>query len=117
MPAPEITATNGAGASIALSELRGKVVLLTFSEPNCITCDTEMQWFSEFQNAYREDNFVFLNRQVVSASDDVLKPFGCPQKIPTTILIDKSGRIAVTHAGLCTRREYETAIETLLNEP
>jgi len=33
-----------------------------------------------------------------------------------TLIIDKSGRIAVTHVGLCPKSEYEAAINAMLAE-
>lgn len=116
VPAPDVTGRTTAGTPVMLSELRGKTILLNFWKTECETCERETPWFREFQQAYGDRDFIFLNRQVV-AGDDVLNLFGRPPTIPTTLLIDKSGRVAVTHAGLCTRREYQTAIETLLNEP
>jgi peroxiredoxin len=114
-PTPDVTIITSGGMSTALSEVHGKVVLLTFWKPDCRTCDIEMAWFKEFQQDYRERNFVFLDHQVVGG-DDILRLFGGPQTLPTTFLIDKTGRIAVSHVGLCPKHEYQTAIEALLNE-
>ena len=46
----------------------------------------------------------------------IARLYGGPAPMPTTLILDKSGRIAVTHAGLCTRNEYDDAIKGLLNE-
>jgi thiol-disulfide isomerase/thioredoxin len=116
VPAPNVTAKTIDGSPVMLSELRGKTILLNFWKPDCETCERETHWFTEFQQLYGQRDFIFLNRQVV-AGDDVLSSLGRPSTIPTTLLIDKSGRIAVTHVGRCTKHEYQTAIETLLNEP
>ena len=116
-PAPDVALKSTDGNSIKLSDLRGKVVLLTFSKMNCAACDTEMRWFREFEETYRRRDFVLFDHQVAADGEEVLPLFGTGQVIPTTFLIDKSGKIAVTHIGLCTRREYETAIQELLNEP
>ena len=116
-PAPEVTLKDRTGRSVRLSDLRGNVVLLTFWKADCDICDAEMPWFIEFQQTYRDHNFIFLNHQVAAGSEDILQLFGGPQSIPTTFLIDKLGRIAVTHVGLCSKGEYQTAIEALLNEP
>ncbi len=115
--APELAVRIGAGPAAKLSDFRGKVVLLTFWKPGCTACDTENAWFREFQQTWREGTFVFLNHRLAADDDDVLGLFSDRQTIPATLLIDKSGRIAATHAGLCTKREYQTAIESLLNEP
>jgi peroxiredoxin len=116
-PAPDVALKSTDGNSIKLSDIRGKVVLLTFSKTNCGACDTEMQWFREFEETYRQRGFVLFNHQVPAEGEEVLPLFGSGPVIPTTFLIDKSGKIAVTHIGLCTRREYEVAIQELLNEP
>ena len=114
---PDFALTDAAGALTKVRDLKGKVVLLTFWTANCETCDTEMSWFREFEQTYGQNNLVFLNHQVVRGqSDDVARLFGGLNVIPTTFLIDKSGRIAVTHGGFCARSEFDTAIKALLNE-
>ena len=115
--APDFTLTDTPGTPIKLSDFRGKVVLLTFWTTDCAACNVEMPWFREFQQTYRERDLVFLSHQVVPGADDIPRLFGGLEAIPTTLLIDKLGRIAVTHVGLCSKGEYETAIKALLNEP
>ena len=117
-PAPDFQLTDAAGTPVSKADLRGKVVLLTFWASRCTTCDTEMSWFREFQQTYGERGLVFLNRQIiVGQDDDLLRLFGGLNAIPTTFLIDRSGRIAVTHGGFCSKSEFDSAITTLLNEP
>ena len=52
----------------------------------------------------------------MAGGDDVVRQYGRLRSIPTTLIIDKWGRIAVTHTGFCTKSEYETDTKTLLAE-
>ena len=116
-PAPAFTLPDSAGRSVTLADLRGKVVLLAFWTPNCAACETEMSWFREFEQEYGKHRLVFLNHQAAQSGDDVVDSFGGLNAIPTALLIDKSGCIAVIHGGFCSRGEFEAAIRALLNEP
>jgi len=133
---PDFTLTDASGQSVRLSNFRGKVVLLNFWTTACRQCDGEIPWFMEFQQRYR-DNLVVLgvsldkdgwvaarpyletkriNYRVMVGGDDVVRQYGRLRSIPTTLLIDKWGRIGVTHTGFCTRSEYETDTKALLAE-
>src|ERR1700730_18520366 len=133
---PDFALTDASGQSVKLSDFRGKVVLLNFWTTECRQCDGEIPWFMEFQQAFR-DNLVVLgvsldkdgwatarpyvdakriNYRVMVGGDDVVRQYGRLRSIPTTLLIDKWGRIAVTHTGFCTRSEYETDTKALLAE-
>jgi thiol-disulfide isomerase/thioredoxin len=116
-PAPVFTLADSAGRPVTLADLRGKVILLAFWTPNCEACETEMSWFREFEQQYGNHRLVFLNHQAAENGDAVVDSFGGLSAIPTALLIDKSGRIAVTHGGFCSRGEFETAIRALVNEP
>jgi hypothetical protein len=48
--------------------------------------------------------------------DELVRQYGRLRSIPTTLIIDKSGRIAVTHVGFCTKSEYEADTKALLAE-
>jgi thiol-disulfide isomerase/thioredoxin len=116
-PAPAFTLPDSAGRSVTLADLRGKVVLLAFWTPKCAACETEMSWFREFEQEYGKHRLVFLNHQAAPGADAIVDSFGGLHAIPTALLIDKSGRIAVMHGGFCSRGDFETAIRALLNEP
>jgi thiol-disulfide isomerase/thioredoxin len=115
--APPFTLADSPGGPIALADLRGKVVLLAFWTPNCAACDTEMSWFKEFEQEYGKQRLVFLDHHAAQSGDALADAFGGLNAIPTAFLIDKSGRIAVTHGGFCSRGEFETGIRALINEP
>jgi len=135
--APDFTLNDAAGVPVRLSEFRGKVVLLSFWATWCVPCKTEIPWFIEFQKTYGDRGLVVLG---VSLDDDGWKPvkpyidemkidyrvmiadreiaplYGGLKSIPVTLIIDKAGRIAVTHLGLCPKNEYEAAINSMLAE-
>lgn len=133
--APDFMLTDSSGGQVRLSDFRGKVVLLSLWDTECITCNVEIPWFNEFQQRYEQRDLVVLSialdsdgwssirpyiagkkisHRVLAGTEDIANLYG--GSIPTALIIDRSGRIAVTHVGLCTKREYETAIESTINE-
>jgi peroxiredoxin len=134
--APDFTLSDASGRAVKLSDFRGQVVLLDFWATWCVPCTTEIPWFVEFQQTYRDRGLAVLG---VSFDDDgwkAVKPYLEAKRIdypvmigndavsdnygvgslPTTLLIDKEGRIAVTHVGLCGKNDYLAEIKTLLDE-
>ena len=114
--APDFSFADSSGADVRLSQFRGKVVLVTFWKTDCAACNTENTWFTEFQETYDNSGFAVLSYRVPAGGDDVARLYGGLAFLPTTLLIDREGRIAVTHIGLCSKREYQDAIQSLLNE-
>ena len=55
--APEVTFSTLSGKQLALSELRGKVVLVKFWATNCVSCVAQMPDNIENYNKYREQGF------------------------------------------------------------
>jgi peroxiredoxin len=136
-PAPDFTLNDASGVPVRLSDFRGKVVLLSFWATWCVPCKTEIPWFMEFHETYKDRGLAVLgvsldddgwkavkpyigemkvNYPVMVASDDIASLYGGLASIPVTLIIDKAGRIAVTHVGLCPKSEYEAAIDAMLAE-
>jgi len=112
---PDFTANDASGRPIALSALRGKVVLLNFWSTSCAQCETERPWFAEFQQRYGGD-FAVLRVSRDNGEWAATTPYLDVRATPTTFIIDKSGRIAVKHVGFCSKSEYEADIKALLGE-
>jgi peroxiredoxin len=43
--------------------------------------------------------------------------YGGVDALPTTFLIDKTGKIAAVHVGLASRKDFEDGVEQLLQAP
>ncbi len=134
--APDFVLKDASGRPVRLSELRGQVVLLNFWATWCAPCGVEIPWFVEFQKSYQDRGFGVLgvsldedgwdaikpyigqrkvNYRVVAGNDTVAQLYGA-ESLPMTFVIDRSGRIASAHVGLCSKNEYESVIQTVLAE-
>ena len=134
---PDFTLNDAAGQPFTLSTLRGHVVLINFWTTSCAQCEVEIPWFTEFQRTYRPRGFAVIgvsldkdgwtsvtpylderkiDYRVVLGNDDIARLRGGRGSIPTTLIIDKLGRIAVTHVGFCSKREYDADIRSVLAE-
>jgi hypothetical protein len=49
-------------------------------------------------------------------NDRISDLFGGLKAVPTTLIIDRQGRVAATHVGLCEKSNYEDDIKAVLNE-
>jgi peroxiredoxin len=134
--APAFTLSDSKGASVKLSDYKGKVVVLDFWATWCEGCKVEIPWYIEFQNKYKEEGLSVVG---VSMDDDgwkSVKPFLAENKInypivignsdlgtqfgvtalPVTLLIDRNGKIAESHAGMVDKDAFEREIQVLLKD-
>jgi cytochrome c biogenesis protein CcmG/thiol:disulfide interchange protein DsbE len=133
--AADFTLKDSNGADIKLADYRGKVVLLNFWATWCGPCKVEIPWFIEFNKTYKDRGFTVLgismdddgwksvkpyitqkqfNYPVMIGNDQLTKLYGGVDSLPTSFVIDRSGKIAFTHMGLEGKDVYTKEIESLL---
>ena len=135
--AADFTLADASGRTVTLSDFRGKVVLLNFWATWCVPCGAEIPLLVGFEQQYHERGFEVLgvsldedgwksvkpfieakhvNYPVMIGDGDIARAYGGLQAVPMTLIIDKSGRIAATHLGICKKDEYEADIRAVLSE-
>jgi peroxiredoxin len=137
-PAPDFTLRTMAGKNLRLQEQRGQVVLVNFWATWCAPCRQEMPHLNRLYDKYHASGFELL---AVNVDDDSSKAQGVSDKLglkfpvlfdadkkvsrlydlnamPSTVLIDRDGRVRHVHRGY--RDGYETTydqqIRALLKE-
>jgi peroxiredoxin len=135
-PAPQFTKTDAKGAAVRLADFKGKVVLLNFWATWCHGCQTEIPWFIDFQNEFREKGLVVIGASMDDDGWKSVTPFVAAKKVnytvvigdealgklyelgamPQTVLIDRAGRIARTYSGVVDRAKCAAEIRELLGE-
>jgi peroxiredoxin len=135
-PAPDFTLHSLGGPNLRLQEQRGRVVMLNFWATWCAPCRQEMPQLSKLYDKYRASGFVMLG---VNIDDDVARATDVATKLdlkfpvlldtdkivsrlydlgsmPTTVLIDRDGRVRYLHHGYVQGYEilYDQQIRELL---
>ena len=135
--APQFTLHDASGKEAKLSDYKGKAVLLNFWATWCGPCKLEIPWFIEFQRKYRDQGLAVLgvsmdddgwkvitpyvqkvgmNYTVLLGNEDIAKLYGGVEGLPTTFLIDRTGKIAAMHTGIVSKNAYEGEILELLKK-
>jgi peroxiredoxin len=136
--APDFALKDANGKLVHLADYQGKVVLLDFWATWCGPCVIEIPWFTEFERKYKDRGFEVvgvsmdddgwkaitpfvakkkMNYRVVLGDDKTGDQYGGLEALPTTFVIDRNGRIASVHVGLASKKDFEDAIEKLLEAP
>jgi peroxiredoxin len=134
--APDFALSDSNGSPVKLSDYKGQIVLLDFWATWCHGCKTEIPWYMEFQNKYKERGLRVigvsmdddgwksvrpfieqnkLNYPVVIGNETLAKQYAV-DSMPVTLLLDRDSKIAETHSGMVDKNEFESDIQTLLQD-
>ena len=137
MPAFRLKDANG--QMVRPADYKGKVVLLDFWATWCGPCKLEIPWFIDFERQFKDEGFAVvgvsmdedgwaaikpyvqsmkMNYRVLLGNDDVSAAYGGLDALPTTLLIDRQGKIASVYQGVSLgKEEFKDAIVQLLHAP
>ena len=137
-PAPDFNLGARGGKNLALSELKGQVVMINFWATWCGPCRQEMPLLEQMYRKYRPMGFTMLGVNVEpdpSGAEDWLKetPVSFPilfdrenrvsklynvSGMPSSVLIDRKGNVRYLHRGYKSGDEntYLNYIRTLVRE-
>jgi peroxiredoxin len=136
--APDFTLRTLDGRNLRLAEQRGQVVMVNFWATWCGPCRDEMPHLSRLHEKYRAAGFVMLGVNVdedaklaeklatklavkfpvLPDSDKRVSKLYDLSAMPSTVLIDKDGKVRFLHRGYRSGLEetYEKQIRELLKE-
>jgi len=134
--APDFTLHSMGGPNLRLQEQRGRVVMINFWATWCGPCRQEMPHLNRLYDKYKASGFVLLgvnvdddagNAQVVATklgvkfpvlldSDKLVSKLYDLSTMPSTVLIDRDGKVRFVHRGYLSGYEdvYEKQIRELL---
>ena len=132
--APDFTLRSAEGPNVRLQEQRGRVVMVNFWATWCGPCRQEMPHLNRLYGKYRDAGFTLLG---VNIDEDQAKAVGLAARLglqfpvlldtdkkvsrlydlstmPSTVLIDRDGRMRYVHLGY--REGYENTYERQIRE-
>ncbi len=131
--APSFTLSAIDGKTVSLADFRGKVVILDFWATWCPPCRREIPDFVSLQKQYAGQGLQIvgialdepdkvqmfaqanqMNYTVLLGDDEVSARYGGISGIPTTFIIDRTGKIVERFEGFRPRETFEETIKKLL---
>lgn len=124
--APAFTLKDLNGTNISLSDYEGKVLFLNFWATWCPPCRAEIPDFIEVYDEYKDKGLEILgisldqigvdqvrkfverykmNYPVAMATNEMFKDYPPPQAIPTTLVIDRDGKIQYKKVGMMSKQK------------
>lgn len=140
-PAPEVAGPTLDGGELSLAQFKGRVVVLNVWASWCAPCRKESPDLQQVWEETRDEGSQFLGidtRDSDAAANAFVANYGLtyphlidtdgrkqlgfsdtlpPQSIPSTLVIDRSGRVAARALGVVTAANLRGLLEPLLAEP
>ncbi len=137
-PAPDFTLKDIAGNEVKMTDYKGKVVVINFWATWCGPCRLETPWLVELREQYKKQGFEIIGVSVdslgeydpaevsefikkhkieypiVMATKEMVTAFGPVTGLPTTIVIDRQGKIRHRHRGLISFEDIKGKVVNLL---
>jgi thiol-disulfide isomerase/thioredoxin len=133
-PAPPFLLTDLDGQPISTTAYHGKVVLINFWATWCPPCREEIPEMIALANKYKDNLQIIgvsmdddppetvrafarahnMNYPIVMGSDKLSEEYGGVDALPTTFVLDTSGRVVQKHMGLYSPEVYDGEIHALL---
>lgn len=98
-PAPNFHLRDLNGQAVALSDLRGKVVLLNFWATWCGPCRVEMPAMEKLYRAFSRNDFEILAVSTDAQGVSVTRPFQQENQLTFPILHDADYRVGLTYGA------------------
>jgi thiol-disulfide isomerase/thioredoxin len=132
-PAFELKDING--RTVRLSDFKGNVVLLNFWATWCAPCRAEMPDLVKLQKEYQSKGLqavgmtypsytragvratvrrLRLNYPILLCTHDIANKYGVGEVLPTTIVIDREGKVRARILGILEPDEVEQSVKPLL---
>src|SRR3989338_7970354 len=134
--APQFTLKDINGKEVSLSSFKGKVIILDFWATWCPPCREEIPDFIALQKEYGTKGLQVIGISVDKDKDALVKfykdngmnypvvltdgaveaKYGGIRGIPTTFIIDRTGKIAKKYVGAISKKQFESDIKPLLGK-
>lgn len=136
-PAPAFESKAINGRTVRLADFKGKVVLLNFWATWCAPCRAEMPELVKLQREYearglqvigvavpryrraavrRAARRLNLNYPVLYGSRDLVAAYDAGEVLPTTVVIDREGKVRARILGILEPDEFEQSVRPLLQQ-